>query len=399
MARQRKSTFSIGSLMLTSKQEDLCYYEDMTETELQQTLENIARSNLLLKLENDVFERYLARRDPENLQTIAQILETAKRVQKIAPQSHSHVSPVMSVSGSFMNVRDGDTESVVSIQSGSQRVTPSLLTSRTPRVGTKITYACRIEMVNTEIRELQKELIKLEQMSTKKIKYMRAQIEENEMSIRETCKTREEFEEKVIEKGIDSITGKIPAEKFIRFIEEWLKTIDSTIEQIRLKMTTIKSQIRKVKLQLQHRKELGEALRPVDFEQLNIENQVCIREIDKKNRYLLEMKKIVGRHSIALTKHKEKLNSLMSIVNDIRSKIAFKKQEIVKLQSEKVAMQVEIKKAEKQLQSVMALMDDFDVPDVIDFIKIRIELQELRKIHKQLSRQRNIQRIKFNSNR
>lgn len=80
----------------------------------------------------------------------------------------------------------------------------------------RITYACRIEMVNTEIRELQKELIKLEQMSTKKKKYMRAQIEENEMSIRETCKTREEFEEKVVEKGIDSITGKIPAEKFIR---------------------------------------------------------------------------------------------------------------------------------------------------------------------------------------
>lgn len=72
-------------------------------------------------------------------------------------------------------------------------------------------------MVNTEIRELQKELIKLEQMSTKKKKYMRAQIEENEMSIRETCKTREEFEEKVVEKGIDSITGKIPAEKFIRY--------------------------------------------------------------------------------------------------------------------------------------------------------------------------------------
>jgi len=51
----------------------------------------------------------------------------------------------------------------------------------------------------------------------------------------------------------------------------------------------------------------------------------------------------------------------MSIVNDMRSKIAFKKQEIVKLQLEKVVMQVEIKKVEKQLQSVMALMDDFDV--------------------------------------
>lgn len=51
----------------------------------------------------------------------------------------------------------------------------------------------------------------------------------------------------------------------------------------------------------------------------------------------------------------------MSIANDVRTKIASKKQEIVKLQSEKVTIQVEIKKAEKQLQSVMALMDDFDV--------------------------------------
>lgn len=71
-------------------------------------------------------------------------------------------------------------------------------------------------MVNTEIRELQKELIKLERTSTKRKVYMRAQMEENEMSIRETCKTREEFEENVVRKGVDSITGKIPAEKFIR---------------------------------------------------------------------------------------------------------------------------------------------------------------------------------------
>lgn len=41
----------------------------MTETELQQALESIAHSNLLLRLENDVFERHLARRDPESLQS------------------------------------------------------------------------------------------------------------------------------------------------------------------------------------------------------------------------------------------------------------------------------------------------------------------------------------------
>ncbi|XP_011158072.2 coiled-coil domain-containing protein 113 [Solenopsis invicta] len=118
-------------------------------------------------------------------------------------------------------------------------------------------------------------------------------------------------------------------------------------------MATIKCQIRKVKLQLKQRKELGEALRAIDFEQLNIENQVCIRKIDEKYQHLLQMKKIAGGYSIALTKHKEKVDGLTSTMNGI--------------------------------------------PSVIDYIKLRIKLRELQRIHKQLSRQRGIQQITLKS--
>ncbi|KAL6429883.1 hypothetical protein ACFW04_007628 [Cataglyphis niger] len=325
MSRQRTA---YSTETLTSRQNDMSYYEGMTETELQQALDNVARLNLLLKLENDIFERYLARRDPEILQTIEQILETAKRVQKVTPQI-SYASPVTSLSGSFITITDRDKESIVSIVSQSiQRITSNLLV-RAP-------------------------------------KHIKLTIDTSLM-----C----------------------------RFIEEWFKIIDTTIEQMRLKMTTIKSLIKKIKLQMQQRKELGEALRVVDFKKLKVENQICIREIDEKNQYLLEMKKIVGRYSIALTKHKEKLANLTSIVNKVRSNIAFKKQEIVALQSEKVVMKVEIKNTEKQLKSVMAIVDKFEVPNVIDYIKMRIEIQELRKIYKQLSRKRNIQQISFNFNK
>lgn len=75
-------------------------------------------------------------------------------------------------------------------------------------------------MANTEIRESQKRQEKLEQMSMKKKIYLRARMEENQISIREILKSREEFEENVVQKGIDSITGKIPAEKFIRCCTE-----------------------------------------------------------------------------------------------------------------------------------------------------------------------------------
>ncbi|XP_028046035.1 uncharacterized protein LOC114254287 [Monomorium pharaonis] len=171
---------------------------------------------------------------------MAQILETAKRLQKIAPQ-HGRASPVMSVTGSLVNDRDKDSVSIASVRSGSRHVTPSLLTARAPTGRTKfvrynfchnfflfsynydylllncrITYMVRIEMTNIEIRELQMELEKLEQSSKKKKIYLRARMEENHINIRETCKTREEFEQNVVQKGADSITGKIPAEKFIR---------------------------------------------------------------------------------------------------------------------------------------------------------------------------------------
>ncbi|KAG5345054.1 ACE enzyme, partial [Acromyrmex charruanus] len=317
MIRQ-DSTFSIGSSVLI-KQDEFCYYEDMTESELRQVLENVIYSNVFLRLENDIFERYLMRRNPESVQKIAQILETAKRVQKIAPQ-HSRTSPVTSASGSLVNVRDKDVASVVSFY---QLQLHFLLNRR-------LTYMHRIEMVNTEIRELQKKFKTIEQTSTKKKIYLRARIEENQISIREILKSREEFEENVVQKGVDIITGKIPAEKFIRyikdlnllcrFIEDSLKVIDLITEQIRLKMATIKCQIKKVKLLLRNRKELGETLRVIDFEQLNIENKICLQKIDEKNQYLLEMKRnavefIIGRYNITLSKHKKKVDGLVLIIN------------------------------------------------------------------------------------
>lgn len=91
MSRRTSSIFSLGSLGLTFKLDE-SYYEgknffriitvklkydrksfnvypvDMTDSELQQTLEDITESNLFLKLENDVFERHLIRQNPESLQ-------------------------------------------------------------------------------------------------------------------------------------------------------------------------------------------------------------------------------------------------------------------------------------------------------------------------------------------
>ncbi|KAL0119025.1 hypothetical protein PUN28_009569 [Cardiocondyla obscurior] len=109
------------------------------------------------------------------------------------------------------------------------------------------------------------------------------------------------------------------------------------------------------------------------------------------------MKKIAGRYSIALSKHKEKVEGLILTMNEVKTKIVSKSQELVKLQSEQIATKAEIKKTEKRIKSMTVLMNKFKVPNAVEFIKMRMKLQELQRIRKQLSRQRDIQRaaIKF----
>lgn len=77
---------------------------------------------------------------------------------------------------------------------------------------------------------------------------------------------------------------------------------------------------------------------------------------------------VLGRYSIALSKHKEKLNNLTSAINKVRAEIDFKKEEIVKLQTEQVTANTQIEKTQKQLKSLTELMDNFSV---IFFIFLR----------------------------
>lgn len=80
-------------------------------------------------------------------------------------------------------------------------------------------------MVNTEIRELSKQVVEFEQKLIKKKLYLQAKLEEKEISTREVRETKEQFEQNVVLKGVDSITGKIPAEKFIRCHSNYVPTV------------------------------------------------------------------------------------------------------------------------------------------------------------------------------
>ncbi|CAD1472519.1 unnamed protein product, partial [Heterotrigona itama] len=222
---------------------------------------------------------------------------------------------------------------------------------------------------------------------------MRAEIEEIEIRISEVHESREEFESEVVTEGVDPITGKILAERVMRFIEEWLRSANTILQRLRLKSATTRMHIRKARQQLAQRKELGELLRAVDFEKLKIENQDYAKLLEEKNLYVIDMKRIAGYYHLKLTQHKQKLEDLLRKLNEVKKEIVSKQDQIEELKVEHKIIEVKVKRLNLQLNNLLTFMESHTAPDILEFVATQEEYAALDRTYKLLQRRRNTQRI------
>ncbi|XP_060823992.1 coiled-coil domain-containing protein 113 [Bombus pascuorum] len=307
----RESIFSIGSRMIQRHDDDISFDGAfMNLDDLHQMHSDLLQEIWMLTLENDMYERYLSRQDPPSLKKNVSIVQNSYQAiknildrVKITKRVTAHLLPRssrMSFRESIINFHDPgrysvvSTPSIVSMPSGSRLGATSIMTVGTTGDSPKITIAHRMFMARKEVEEMKRKLEQLQVFVRKKKATIRAEIEEIEIRISEAHESTAEFESEVVVEGVDSITGKIPAERVIRFIEEWLRSANTILERLRLKSATLRMLIRKARQQLAQRKELGELLHVVDFEKLSIENQDYAKMLEEKNLYVIDMKRIAG---------------------------------------------------------------------------------------------------------
>nr|XP_031827707.1 coiled-coil domain-containing protein 113-like [Nomia melanderi] len=153
--------------------------------------------------------------------------------------------------------------------------------------------------------------------------------------------------------------------------------------------------IKKTRQQLVQREELGEALRAVDFEQLNIQNKDYVRMIEEKTIYVIDMKRIAGHYHLKLTQHKQKLSDLLSTLSNLKKEISQRDQQIEELRVEGKHVEKDVARMNEELGSLLNYMEHHSVPDILDFVNLQAEVQELQKEYKLLNRRKNIERIIF----
>ncbi|XP_033608356.1 coiled-coil domain-containing protein 113-like isoform X2 [Cryptotermes secundus] len=347
-------------------------------------------ANHYLALENEVIETYLQRMSPELL-TGMQEMVNAVPLRPHTGSSQLLLYPRSTSAHSMLNSRRGteDSGSIACIHSiirpsGSTMLMPYGL-DRRPRINMSI----KEDIAGHETDDLQAALDKLHVTSTKARADLKAELEEVHMTVQEICEAHANL--KAVREAVDPITGCIPAEKFVRHVEEWLKKADSMIEKLRLRTSTLRSVFTRMNQLVEQKEVLGENLHQIDFEQLKIENSQLLETVMQKNHNLLKMKKMTGQCNLLLTNQKKKVMVQMSELSHMQEMVAAREAQVKRMENEADLTEMEVQKATQKLDSISEVTENYMAPDIMDYVKKQAELHQLKQALKVWSHRKKIQ--------
>ncbi|XP_004924986.1 coiled-coil domain-containing protein 113 [Bombyx mori] len=375
------------------------HYDELSDTELIKLVGELKQNLKALQLENDVLERVLTRLDPSLLQGIQQAIEYASKFQSYSSMNVGSFVKSQTSKFGFESLASPSRMLTSPSKVSTRRIDSSARVGGTVIFGTgpRVNVLERSELVSTEMEIVIRNLEKVRSKAAKQHALLKAQLEEIGLRVNDIVKSYELFDKQVIVEGWDSIAQRIPAEIWIRFMTEWVKATDSQIGKLRLRTSTLNTHYSKLKGQIQVKEELSQNLRPVDFDKLKIENGECISVIEQKIQQLGELKKMTGDANLNLAVHKKALMQQNTYLANVLRTIRTKQQQAAVLDREKNVIEDEADKLEDKLEGVRKLRSAFEVPDVMDYVRVKAEVADLKHSIKMLENRSRVQQFALKS--
>ncbi|KAJ3158494.1 hypothetical protein HDU86_002719 [Geranomyces michiganensis] len=346
-------------------------FDAYSDEELVRLHDELTKKTQFLEAENSLFDSFLARVGPDAgvapatkplaegyTDVEAQGEPTAGTLGTTAVSTTGAAAPAVGATGARARKKKGE--------KAEKQQAPILLTSEQ-----------KAEIATRELEELKDEIEKQKEEWGKVLDNHRAEMEEIDIRISETKKAMYEFKRDIVQGAVNARTGKVVAERVLRYYEDKIRAKDATIKKTRLKNTTIKLQKNKLHLQLKQKEEMGEVLHVIDFDQLQIENKQYQAKIEERNTELLKLKMTAGNTQQVLNYHKRKLQSLTQESDILRHEIALRREMLGKLVAEADIVEVERAHAEKVNRKIRTQMEDYRVPDVMDYVSVNAKQEEL----------------------
>ncbi|XP_023029673.1 cilia- and flagella-associated protein 263 [Leptinotarsa decemlineata] len=362
--------------------------DDLSDQQLIDLISEMETEKRHLVLENMIFYDFLKNNDPLAMEGLESLFKYALGISEnpnIAIFATDMMSASVSLGVPSVTRRSTKLDSYTSIS--------SLIEGKGP----KINLSQKNDMVLKATEEIQSSLEHYVKKSHRLKRNLKAELEE--FSIREIdiTEARNIFEFNIVTQAVDPLTQRIPAEKFVKYMEDWLKSATLNIEKLRLRTASLKGQLKKVSGVLIQRQELRENVHAVDFDQLEIENKHFLEKIEQKQLHLIELKKMNGGANLVLSKHKKYLQNQQEDYNKLKETVAEKEKETLALEDELDKTDDELNKVVEKYEYYRDMRNNYRVPDVMSYVNLKNELYELKKNMKILLRRKKIQDIALNA--
>lgn len=370
--------------------------ENLELTELKARIEEFQKDIAEIDLENELFERYLEKNDPELLVGIKKQLARQKAPARIqfAVMAKRSVDTTHS-GGNFSRISRAstifDTISIGTAASFARSARTLDSQQQEMRVG----YGMRIELCNKELAVVNAETDRIQAITKSECRELIAQIEELKMTNQEVTETLREFKDFVLVNGAHPLTKRVPSERLLKFFDKWTRNGNALVENFRMQSTTLKRNCVQMKLELAIKSELSSILRPVDFEQLEIERQQLQKLIDEKTIHVLALKRTTGNGSLALSMQRKQLLTKETELERLLAEQERMRKLTVKYEVSSDNAEKDKARWNKRKEKLNEKMLTYEAPNVLDYMSRKQELADLDKEVKALLRTFNITKIKL----
>lgn len=314
-------------------------YEEAKNDALVQKLEELQKDNETIRRENKLYESYITRNQKhEPIENEDEAKEAEKRL-KTRKRGQQQVQEVKTLS----------------LQE-------------------------KHDIATAELEELKKSIQEGQKKSEELLEWLKAVLDEIDINIAEIKREAHEFKRDIVLGSENSRTGKIVAEKLIKYIEERIRLKDTIISKNHENNQKLNRSITKEKQKIMKKEQANDDLQFIDFHQLQIENKKLVRDIDERNKQLLSLKVTSGKSTQRLThikdmlsKEEKKLKELTQEIedavyqNDANTKNIQKVNKMTKIINRK-------QKRYKQQKN-----ESENLPSVSDYIDLKNEESQLLK--------------------
>ncbi|KXS13857.1 hypothetical protein M427DRAFT_136166 [Gonapodya prolifera JEL478] len=200
---------------------------------------------------------------------------------------------------------------------------------------------------------------------------LRAEMEELEVREQEYKKLTYEFQRDVVVGGVNERTGKVVAEKVVRDYEDRIRGQDTLITKLRLKSSTLRNTLHKLRTQLHQKEEMGEVLHAIDFDQLQIENRQYVAKIEERNAEVVALKVVAGKGVGILNHYKKSLATLSDASKKLRADITSRTDLLAKLRAEHAAVKAELAHQQSIRVELDTMGKESKVPDVMEYVDLK----------------------------